>query len=232
MKASLIIFGLAALVFSSCATSINGPLNADGSASLTINASLEPRTAALIRNLSAAAGTAQGNVILDGPLIAQSMTAAPGMASVSFRNTSPAAITGETHISQIGEFLGGAQDFITFEQGASGGRCVITISRETGPGILSLLSPQITEYLAALMAPLATGEVLSIDEYLFMVSTVYNRAIADEISRSRIQASITFPGPIQSVRGGTFSGRRAYFDIPLVDLLVLETPLSYEVVWN
>jgi len=37
---------------------------------------------------------------------------------------------------------------------------------------------------------------------------------------------------VQSVRGGTFSGRRAEFSIPLVDILVMETPLSYEVVWR
>ena len=230
MKASFIILGFAAITFFSCSANINGPLNADGSANLAINASLEPRTAMLIRSLSAAAGT-QANVILDGPSIAQSMSAAPGVASVSFRNTAPAAIEGDARISQIGEFLG-ARDFITFQQGASGGRTQINISRETGPQILAMLSPEISDYLAALMAPIATGEVLGKEEYLFLVGSVYNRAIADEISRARVRATITFPGTIRSVEGGTFSGRRAYFDIPLLDLLVLETPLRYEVIWN
>ena len=231
MKASFLILGFAVFTFFSCSANINGPLNADGSANLAINASLEPRTAILIRNLSAAAGTTQSNVILDGPSLASSMSEAPGVASVSFRNTAPAAIEGNAHISQIGEFLG-TRDFITFRQGASGGSTQINISRETGPQILALLSPAISDYLTALMAPIATGEVLDKEEYLFLVSSVYNRAIADEISRARVRATITFPGPVRSVDGGTFSGRRAYFDIPLIDLLVLETPLSYEVIWN
>jgi hypothetical protein len=65
-----------------------------------------------------------------------------------------------------------------------------------------------------------------------MVSTVYGKGIADEIAQSAIRASIEFPGPVQSVRGGTFSGSRADFTIPLLDMLVLETPLSYEAVWK
>ena len=220
------------LPFFSCAARINGPLNADGSAELAVTISLEPRMTALLRNLSAAGGTQTvDRPLLDGPAIALSMSAAPGIASVSFKNTAPAAIEGPVRVSRISA-LGGGVGFISFEQNGSGGRCLISISRGTGPEILGLLSPEITDYLAALMAPLATGEALGKAEYLALVSSVYSKAISDEISRSRILASITFPGTIRSVRGGTFTGRRADFDIPLLDLLVLETPLSYEVDWN
>jgi hypothetical protein len=82
------------------------------------------------------------------------------------------------------------------------------------------------------MAPLATGEVLSRAEYLDLVASVYGRPVADEIAGGRIRASIDFPGPVGAVRGGTFSGKRAEFDIPLLDLLVLEQPLNCEVTWN
>jgi hypothetical protein len=164
------------------------------------------------------------------------MAAAPGIASVAFRNTGPAALEGPVSISRIGDFLapGGKSGFISFEQspGASGGRCTISLNREAGPEILSLMSPEISDYLSALMAPLATGEELGQAEYLGLVSTVYGKPISDEIARSSIQASIEFPGPISLVRGGTWSGNKAEFTVPLPDLLVLDTPLSYEVVWN
>jgi hypothetical protein len=226
----------AVLPFFSCAARINGPLNADGSAELSVFISLEPRMAALLRNLSAAADRSTDRPLLDGPAIALSMSAAPGIASVSFKNTAPTAIEGPVRVSHISA-LGGGADFISFEQAGvaghgSGGRCRISISRSTGPEILGMLSPEITDYLAALLAPLATGEALNKAEYLALVSSVYSRAISDEISRSSILASFTFPGPIRAVRGGTFTGRRADFDIPLLDLLVLETPLSYEVDWD
>jgi hypothetical protein len=165
------------------------------------------------------------------------MSSAPGVASVSFKNTSPAAIEGPVKIAKIGDFLApGTAGFITFEQnargGASGGKCTINLSLASGPEILALISPEISDYLSALMAPLATGEVMTKAQYVILVSSVYSRNIADEISKAVIRASIEFPGPVQSAQGGTFSGRRADFAVPLLDILVLETPLSYEVVWR
>jgi hypothetical protein len=217
----------------SCAARINGPLAADGSAALAVSVSLEPRMAALITRLSAAGGQKSGHV-LDGAAIARSMSNAPGIASVSFANTKPAAIEGPLRISAIGDFLavGSRGGFITFQQASQGGRCIISINRETGPQILGILSSDITGYLEALMAPLATGEKLSKAEYLEEVNVVYGKAVSDEIAGSRIRASIDFPGQVVSARGGTFSGSRAEFNVSLLDLLVLETPLSYEVVWK
>jgi hypothetical protein len=163
------------------------------------------------------------------------MSNAPGIAGVLLKNTTPSSVEGTIQISGINEFLtatGKEKKFIEFEQGNSGGNCKININLENGPGITEMLSEDIVDYLNALMAPITTGENLSKSEYLYLVASVYNMAISDEISSSRIRASIEFPGIITSVRGGTFSGRRADFDIPLLDLLVLETPLSYEVNWR
>ena len=231
-----LFFVIAPLLFASCASRINGTLRESGQASLTVSASLQPHMASLIRSLAAISGSVPADgLILDGAAIAASMSAAPGIASVSFRNTAPAAFEGPVSISQIGDFLApgsGGGGFISFEQGVSGGRCVITLNRDSGPGLLSLISPDIADYLSALMAPLATGESLSKTEYLVLVSAVYGRAVADEISQSLIRASIEFPGPVRAVQGGTFQGRRADFMIPLLDILVLETPLSYEVSWK
>jgi hypothetical protein len=225
--------------FISCTARINGSLLGDGQADLYVYTALEPRMTALIAAFAAASGTAQpGAPVLNGAAMAASMSTAPGVASASFRNTAPAAIEGPVKIARIGDFLapgmidGQGRGFISFEQNSSGGRCTITLSLDTGPKILSLISAEMSEYLAALMAPLATGEVLTKAEYLMLLGSVYGRGIADEIPKALINASIDFPGPIQSVTGGTFSGRRAEFTISLLDILVLETPLRYEITWR
>ena len=220
----------------SCASRIEGSLAADGSAALSVSMSLEPRMTALIRSLSAAGGRTEGPV-LDGPAIAMSMLNAPGVASVSLRNTAPAAVEGRVQISRISEFLSAADSragarFITFQQEQRGGRCQISINRQYGPEILELLSSEIADYLNALMAPIATGEEMTKSEYLELVALFYNQTISNEIAGSRILASLEFPGQVTAARGGTFSGRRASFNIPLLDLLVLETPMVYEVTWN
>lgn len=236
LKASiLMLILLSFLGFLSCNARINGPLNADGTAVLSVNMSLEPRTIALIQRLTAAAGAPKaGAFILDGTAISASMSKAPGIASVSFKNTAPAAMEGPLRISKINDFLAGGSNegFITFTQERSGGRCKISIIRENGPYLLSFLSPEIEDYLNALMAPIATGEDLSKTEYLGEVTTVYSKALSDEIAGSRIRASIDFPGSVTSVKGGTFSGRRASFDVPLLDLLVLDKPVVFEVEWK
>jgi len=189
---------------------------------------------AMIKSFGMAMG--QDGNILDAASIAKSMSAAQGIASVSLKNTAPAAIEGAVQLSKAGEFLvsannGDNKKFIVFEQ-KNGGRCEININRSNGPEILELLSPEIADYLNALMAPIATGEILSKTEYLELVAYMYSKAISDEIAGSRIRASIDFPGVITGVKGGTFSGKKADFDISLLDLLVLETPFSAEVTWK
>jgi hypothetical protein len=230
------------LSFMSCSARINGSLQGDGQADLYINAALEPRTAALIGAFAAASGTAQpGTPVLNGAAMTASMSKAPGVASVSLKNTTPAAVEGPVKIARISDFLapgmtdgkqGQSTGFIVFEQNSSGGRCTITLSLDIGPKILPLISAEMNNYLSALMAPLATGEVLTKSEYLMLVGSVYGRGVADEISKATINASIDFPGPIQNVTGGTYSGRKADFTIPLLDILVLETPLRYEITWK
>jgi hypothetical protein len=235
---ALIFFVCAVLIFTACTARINGSLSRNGSADLNVNVALEPRMTALIRTLASASGAQSGAPILDAASIAKSMAAAPGIASASFKNTSPSAIEGTVKITNVGNFLSDSRrqgskrlDFIHFEQGASGGRCTLSMTLDSGPEILSLLSPEFSDYLNSLQAPLATGEALTKTEYLELMGE-YSKGIADEISRASIRVSIDFPGQVQSASGGTFSGTRADFTIPLPDILTLEKPLRYEVVWK
>jgi hypothetical protein len=224
------------LVFSSCASQIKGNLAGDGQADMEISAELKPKISALIRNFAALSGAAPNAQLLDGPSIAASMSQSPGIASVSFVNKSPASIEGSVKISRINDLLasGRAGGFISFEQknSAGEGRCAVNISLESGPQILNLISPEIGMYLNALMAPLASGEKMTKKEYLDLIASFYGKEIVDEISGSSILVSFNFPGAIQRIKGGTFTGRKADFVIPLLDVLVLETPLNYEIVWK
>jgi hypothetical protein len=168
------------------------------------------------------------------------MASAPGIKSVSFNNINPTTIEGALSIVRVDAFLSipgnqGGSGFIGYEQIGSGGKFTITLNRGTGPRIIAVLSPDVAAYLSALMAPVATGEVLSKGEYLSLVRSVYGKGVADEIAAARIQVSINFPRPISAIQGGvvsTASKNRGEFDIPLLDLLVLENPLVYEVSWK
>jgi len=216
----------------SCGGRFNGSVSAGGSALFSVEMALGPRISSVIRSFNSAGGH-DNSLILDAAAIAESMSI-DGITSVNLKNTAPAAVAGEIRISDVNRFLsaGEKSGFIKFEQKAGGGSCMINVNINNGPLILENLSPEIADFMSALMAPIATGEVLSKSEYQQLVASFYSRAISDEIAASRIRASVEFPGVISSVKGGTFSGRRAEFDIPFLDFLVLETPLIFEVNWR
>jgi len=237
MKKIQIIILLGFLVFASCSARINGTLQEGGSANLTIQAALEPRMTALIRSLRGVMGTAGSDLVLDGPSISRCMAGSHVVVSVSIANTGPAALEGGAVISQVEDFLSlnRGRRFISYSESQRGGRpsgrVLIYLDKETAPELMALLSREAVDYLTALMAPAVLGEDLSENEYLSLLGSLYGRPIADEIRAARITASIEFPGPITAIQGGTAAGNRADFVIPLLDLLVLEKPLSWEIAW-
>jgi len=225
------------LVLSSCLARIDGVVMEGGAAELNLKTSLEPRTSAVIRSIQNFMGETGGDKpLLDGAAISRSMAAAPGIRTVSLKNTGPSAIEGTITILNIGDFLhaeGEESRFISFTENPAPGSSsiVMVLNRVTAPSIISRLSPEVEEYLSALMAPVVLGEDCTRKEYLDLLSMVYGRPMADEVAAGKIHASIEFPRPVSSVRGGIAAGRRAEFEVPLLDILVLENPLVYEIKW-
>jgi hypothetical protein len=228
---------LLALGFVSCGASISGRLERGGAGEFNVSAALAPAVAGKMRDFSALTqgNAGAGGLLINAPAIALSLSKAPGAAQASFRNTGPASLEGPIKVASLGEFLApsGKAGFISFQENPSGGgRVSITLNRETAPAALALISPDVTYNLMFLFAPIATGDELSKEEYLTQVTLIHGGTAAAEIAEAAIRVSVEFPGPLVSVRGGVFSGAKAEFTVPLVDLLVLEQPLSYEAVWR
>jgi hypothetical protein len=231
----IVICVLATVALASCSARIDGQVLEGGRAELTIVTALEPRTIALIQSVRRLMGAPDGP-ILDGAAISSSASRAPGVRAVALANAGPTALEGTISISNVGDFLA-ANDaqrrFITFSEGRTAGssHLLVTLDRESAPDLIALLAPELTEYLTALMAPVILGEQSTRQEYLTLISLIYGRALADEITAARIRAGIDFPRPLTQASGATMLGNRAVFDIPLVDLLVMEPPLRYELRW-
>ena len=222
------------ILFLSCTAEINGVVHEGGAAEFTLNTAMGARTAALIHSLRAFSGAASNAPILEGPAIAQSMVLAPGVRDVTLRNMDNDALEGSISISNVGDFLAlpnAATQFITFTESSEGSAIVIILDRASAPQIISTLSPEINNYLQALMAPVALGINMSAQDYVNLLASIFTRPLADEIAAARIRSVIDFPRPITAIQGGTFSGNRAVFDVPLLDILVMEQTLRYEVRW-
>jgi hypothetical protein len=221
-------------IFASCSSQTAARLRQNGAAELDLTVSLEPKMAQLIHSLSGRLGDDPVNASLDGPAIAESMRQAPGVAAVSFHNINPTTIEGTLSLAQVEDFLRlsnlpEASHLIRYTQGRL---LSIRLDLASSPELLAALSPDVADYLSAIMAPVSTGERLGSGEYLELVTSVYGTGISGEIAGARIQARVEVPGTISRVQGGSFTGREARFDIPLLDLLVLERPLIYEIEWR
>ena len=232
MKYIRILPILAIVVFlPSCSARINAQLVQSGSGTVQLQAGLEPKMIALIRSISSMSD-AQTGPVLDAAALNRSLTSARGIASSALRNTGQERIEGTIGISRISDLLNsGTNRFVQYEANATSGRLAIQLDRRMAPQLLMQIYPEAVDYISALMAPAATGEVLTKAEYLMLVESVYGKPLTAEIAASRVNVTIIMPGTVKSAIGGTYSGREARFDIALVDLLVLEQPLNYEITW-
>lgn len=221
----------AAPLFLSCSADVSGKLEKDSSGILTLKAELGSQTAKFFHDL----GTLQNKgpaAVLDAQALNRSLGGAPGIASAALKSTGPEALEGTVTVSRAGDFLSaGKSRLVVYENRGGGGRLAISLGRESGQEILGLVSRDLLYYLSNLMAPIATGEKLSKSRYLELVRSIWGDAIADEIDKASVKIALSLPGPVKSVKGGSFSGREARFQVRLLDILVLETPLDYEILW-
>jgi hypothetical protein len=237
----------AALTFFSCSARIDAALAADASANAELSAAIEPHSAALIRSLAAVAARGSGGdpraaasaPVLDGPALSRSLSRAPGVAAANLRNQTPDRIAGAIKITRMTDLLnaGGnsalaSRIFNYTPAGADPARLAIHLDRSVGPGAVPLMSAEAADYLSALMAPVVTGEALTKADYRGLVASIYGEGVAAEITAAAITVVLTLPGRVVSSKGGTFQGRTVSFVFPLIDLLVLETPLDCDVRWR
>jgi hypothetical protein len=232
---------VAALFCISCSTDINGVIRADGRAELVLNSALFPGMNRLLRSLGPQDNAAP---VLDATILNDAFAAMPGIETAALRNTPSGGVDGRIMAANAAQFFNGlsraassknavtSPPFAVWEQTANGGRLTVNLNRETGREVITLVSTDLADYLSALMAPVATGEEINKTVYLELVSSVYGKPVADEIDRARLSIKLDFPASVESVTGGKYNGNRAEFEIPLIDTLVLDRPLFYEIRWK
>ncbi|MCL2094078.1 MAG: hypothetical protein FWH12_07780 [Treponema sp.] len=230
----LLFAALISMPLLSCTATIHGELFEGGSGEVDLILTIENQAQDFIRRFRNISGVSAETAILEGPAMSRLLGALPGIAMADLRNPHPAFLGGFIGISHVGDILRGQErDLFSYTEGAAPGSSslVLVLDRETVPAFLSQVSPEAEGYLSLLMAPVLLGESLNKDEYLALLAMVYGQALTNEIASSVIQAQIAFPRPIQSIQGGRAQGNLADFEIPLLDLLVMEEALRYELSW-
>jgi hypothetical protein len=238
---------LAAGVFFGCETDITGSIENSGRAVLNVDSVFMKNTSTLIKKLIFTSDETVDIPIIDANELNKSFTSG-GIEKAAFKNVAgnTAALSGEITISKIDGLIkdrGLSLPLVKFEKksGASGGSVTFYIDRENGPGVLEAISPELVGYLQLLMAPIAEGietDITDKKNYLENITMVWGAPVAKEINSSYITLNLKFPQAVTTIRGsfgksvGKADGNKAVIKIPLIDLLVLEAPVFYEIIWG
>lgn len=97
----------------------------------------------------------------------------------------------------------------------------ITFSDKVINQFISLLPPETADYMELLMAPVFTGEIMTTDEYIDLISAVYGSTLAQEIEKASFKLSLTAP-----------NGKKQIFQEKLTDILCGNTMKTYTINWN
>lgn len=220
-------------ILSACSIRFDARVAPDAAADVDLKVAVSPRTSMLIANLSGGGGN-----VLDSAALARALKTAPGVRSVALRNTDTRSISGTLSITDLSAFLApgagavAARPLVSFEKDpAGGGRLTVFIDRPAMSAALTVLPPEIYDYLTALLAPAATGEELARDEYLALVASLYGESISKEIAASRLSFTAELPAAARSAKGGKINGRKVEYELQLLDLLLLERPIALDAVW-
>ena len=221
----------------SCTLNLSGTVraNAEGGAAadLNVKATVKKNTAFLLDALNEDGGSSA----IDAAYINEGLAASPGIALAALKNKSAAEIEGKINISHLETMLAAqksaaaGRDGIGYTKTADGGVFTVKLNRKNGAAILTNLSQEFADYVSVFFAPIATGEELSKQAYLDLLRDVYGKPVADEVNASVITLSLDFQAVIKSAQGVRYSGSRARIELPLVDLLVLENEITYEITW-
>ncbi len=123
----------------------------------------------------------------------------------------------------------------------------VNFNKEIVAKIISLLPKELFEYSDLMMAPILTGENISEQEYVDLISSAYGMSAGQELQASFFRMEVECPGQVIKATalehsgsdGGDGSriqeevkGNTVVFTIPVSKMLSLFHPLSMEVNWK
>lgn len=230
LPAVYVAFGTLSLLLASCSFSMTATLRSDNQIEISYSGAVKPKMAELLTGFNSSPG-AKNSPLISAVSVSASLQKIAELSRISVKETEAQTLVGSLWITDP-EKLSHRFPVVSHQLGPGESVLIFTISKESAPQLLSLFAQDVRDYLDALMAPVVSGENMSNAEYLSLVSSVYGKTIAQEIESSRLALDIKVPGKISKVIGGAAAGSRASFSISLVDLLVLQKPLIYQVHWN
>jgi hypothetical protein len=216
-----ILFFACVLLLAGCDTTVTVSADKKNGASFICSAAMGTAIEQTVRTVSGAQGSSP---LFNGSEIKKQMEAA-GFQNVSASDPSPSSLSLKGYISRLADGLPAVPGAFTYSETPDGRhKLVFVLSARILKQAAALLPEKERSYTDLLMAPVFTGETMSKDEYLDLVSSVYGQSITEELKNSRLvivmEAPVAGSKPLKSV-------------IQLVDLFTLSgnTEISNTLAW-
>jgi hypothetical protein len=201
------------LLFSACTASVDVHAGTDGSAEISYGAVFGNALVEVMKSLSEAGS----GPLFDTRSITEQLQKA-GIQTAKVSSPSDSALTvsaslaagSKDPVSAVG-FLSGSAHSLT-----------LTLSPEKLSALYTAMPETVQSYIDLFMAPVFGGTVMTAEDYVNLVASVYGQPVGDEVAAAQIR--ITLYGPAGS-------GIRKTVTVPLTDILTASKPLVYSVTW-
>jgi hypothetical protein len=226
----------AALALAACTVNQTLDIEGDGSGTLATHAEVAPILHDYLVSLAeAAGGSLKDGRVFDAESIRQGFKSRPGI--VVEKSSAPTP-------SSMDLVLGfDSLSYALEHQDELSGPGAVTLEDEGGATTLRLrfnraawnqvsaVFPPLRDPIVQQLGPQGTGTV-SEKDYLSMISFSIGDAAPGLLRKSFITVTVRPHGQIISQSGGTLTGGSVVFRIPVLRMLVLDTPLEYSVTYR
>jgi hypothetical protein len=239
----LLLLAAAALVagvlLPSCSVKPDVTLNTDGSGEALVRVTVQRFFADYLQDLAEFAGSGTRPAgVFDEKAIRDAFAQRPGVEVRSIRILKPEELELRLAFRSIDDLVRGEGQLtdtgiVTFRNDAGTRTLKLHLDQTNFAKISALLpsSDGSTETILSVFGP-QQGVTITEAEYLEAMEFTLGEEGPPAIKASSIDVNVTVNGKLVSQKGGTVKGNTVSFRIPLLQFLMLNQPLDYEIVFK
>ena len=226
-----LLIWLSGLLLTSCMISQEASVEVDGSGSVRFYIEVKPVFLETMLEMAEFSGEAPENgSLFDLARIEEDFAKKPTLELVVIASPTPEILEGEFLFQDVGEVFEGEATLtesgvVTFSKTDSESTIRFYLDRDNFVRVSSFLTFLDNPFFQ-MFSPVE-NEGTTEAEYLEMMEFVLGEDGPPAIEESIIEIRINVKGKILSQSGGRIEGRSVIYEIPLLDVLLLEEPLRY-----
>ncbi len=232
-KATMALLAIGALLglLSACSARLDGKLDAAGRAEFSVKVSMPGGLASKLR---AMAGMPAALPLFDAAAAKKALEERAGVAAVEASCPDPDSLELSITVGDLAAALSSPDIEGLVERGAADGTqsLRILLSREHGKALLALV-PGLDPALVEALSPPALGDNdSSKQDYREALASIIGTKSLPALDAASVSMALKVPGRIISSSGGRAEGSTWTASIPLLDILVLESPIELKLSWR